>query len=235
MLRPGFYDYVCKSPADIPAAAFGRLRREVARALGKRLRDIFPRFAGAFPRTMAAMEEHWPKPVVVLKELMGDWITALVLIRSDLNLYFKLKVASDDVDGPEFERGHNMLPHRWRELYRCFDSFVISERAVMPMQWANTPFPYAGRLWIHEYARLVGGKGVRKVFKSAPRLTCWLMTDDGNALFLDEERCDHTVYHVRGRELSAIVPLANGESILDDYLAHVVSGRLMREYDFRAA
>lgn len=28
------------------------------------------------------------------------------------------------------------------------------------------------------------------------RVNCWLLTESGDALFLDEARCDHKVYHI---------------------------------------
>lgn len=233
------YQYICRTPSEIPEEAYSRLRRDIGMDVGQPFRKLFPRFAQAFARTTEALEEHWPIPEIVCKKWRNDWLVMAVLSRNDLNLYLNLVIASEPIEGEEFEREHSMLPTRWVELYRVFWSFVITDSPVMPMQWKNTPFSYPARLSLEEFRRHIGAKkaaalGFEKITGASPDfLHCWLWNDAGDALFIDEKKRDKRVFHVRGNNLTDVSVLRDAEETLDEYLAHIVAGRKPAEFDFR--
>jgi hypothetical protein len=159
------------------------------------------------------------------------------MVRDDLNLFFDLTIACTPLDGPEFEQSHGMLPLKWRELYRWFWSFVITNASRRPLAWRNTPFSFSSRMPIEVYRQKIGAKksAVRDFEKKAGanNLHCWLWTEAGDALFLDDIRRDHKVYHVRKDNLEDAVLLENADVVLDRYLAHVVDGGSPSGFDFR--
>jgi len=239
MLKPNDYEYVCTTSAEIPEQAVATIRPEIAAALGESVGVMFPAFAQAFPLTVAALEAHWPKPIAAFKQIgwRQHWHGFLLLERFDLNLYFDLSHVDGPLDGPFYDQSHAMLPPKWRELYRWFESFTVTEGSVKPMDWWNTPFPYAGRLGLDQYREGSGAtksqvRDFRKKIGST-RLKCWLLTEAEDALFLDEARCDHKVYHIRGTAFDDVVVLPDADATLDRYMAHVVSGKPPAEFDFR--
>jgi hypothetical protein len=154
-----------------------------------------------------------------------------------LNLFFGVRSNSYPLDGTDYDQDHAMLPTNWKELYRWFESFVITADSVKPMGWLNTPFSFSARLDLNDYCKQIGaptskGRDFRKKIDSH-MLKCWLLTDVGDALFLDELRCDHKVYHVRGAAFDDACVLNDPEATLDKYLAHYVSGGSPAEFDFR--
>lgn len=239
MLLPGSYKHICRAPTDIPVNAYSRLRREIGENIGLEIGRLFPSFKHAFPETAAALEKYWPTPIIVCEPWRNDWLVALVLERQDLNLFFNVTNVSEPIDGPDFEQSHGMLPMAWRELYRWFGSFVITNESVKPTNWKNTPFPYSGRLSLEEYRQQIGAKKssarafAAQLETSEDWLRCWLWTDAGDALFLDEKKRDHRVYHIRNNDLADVLVLPYPDRSLDSYLAHIVSGAKPGEFDFR--
>lgn len=237
MLLPDAYEYVCESSDNVPEKAYVRFPREIGAALGEPVHVVIPELAKAFPLTVAAMEAHWPRPVAVFDRVIGTWLWYLVLVRNDLNLFFSFHIFGTPIDGPDYELAHSMLPPRWRELYRRLDSFLITDDSVVPIGWRKTPFPYSARLTLEEYRQQIGGKksATREFEKriGSDRLMCWLWTESGDALFLDEKRCDQKVYHVKGMAFSDMTVLEQPEDILDRYLAHIVSGQSANDFLFR--
>lgn len=207
--------------------------------IGQSFRNVFPRFAQAFANTTDAFEKHWPIPAIACKRWRNDWLVTTVLCRKDLNLFFDLVVASQPVDGEEFDNELSMLPTRWVELYREFWSFVITDSPVIPMQWKNTPFSYSSRLSLEDFRGQIGAKraaasGFAEHIGANPDyLFCWLWNDAGDALFIDEKRRDQRVFHVRGNNMADVSVLGDPERILDDYLAHIVGGQKPAEFSFR--
>lgn len=242
MLEKGSYEHICRTADSVPEAAYSRFRPEFGARLGSVTSVMFPEFARAFPLTVMAMEAEWSVPVACLEyhHRSSVWLTSLVLERPELNLFFDLHGRDFEDEGDFYESAHAMLPKRWRELYRSFESFVITSGSVQPMGWLNTPYSYSGRLDVEELRQAVGAtraqaRGLTAAVGS-DRLMCWMLTEHGDALLLDEGRCDHKVYHVRGKLLSDVVVLADGEGVLDRYLsALVASGAPKLEFDFRGS
>lgn len=65
-------------------------------------------------------------------------------------------------------------------------------------------------------------------------LNCWLLTDSGDALFLDEGKCDGRVYHIKSDDFADYCLLEDPETVLDNYLAHYVTTQSPEAFDFRA-
>lgn len=237
MLDRDRYDCVCASAADLGEAQRQRLAGTVIAGLGASVSEMFPGFAAAFPRTVAAIEREYATPVVLFKKHAGVWMASLVAEGPALNLFFDLVPLSLETEGPVFEENCAMLPTGWKELYRHFWSFVLTERSYPPMDWTNSPFSYSGRLSLERYRQL---RGVKKSLirdfagrTGAQSLYCWLLTDAGDALFLDEGKCDGKLYHVSNDDFADYRLLEDPETVLDHYLAHYVTTRSAQGFVFR--
>jgi hypothetical protein len=184
------------------------------------------------------MSAHWSKPVLAAKAGVRRWVVDLVLERPDQNLFFELGYEGNPSDGPDFDDEHKMLPVRWRELYRKINSFQILPHSVPSIHWHNTPFSYSSRLDLDDYCDFLGVSAARGNLLArtlhSKHLRVWLVTDGRDALILDEQRCDGRVYHVRGDDFEDLHAVSNPGEKLDAYLAHVVSGGLPQDFEFRA-
>lgn len=233
------YPYYFRNPSEIPIAVYSNLHREIGAAVGKSVSEIFPEFAKAFPLTVSCIERNWPAPILACDFAYGEWLVCLVAEKSDANLFFNLTPADVEMYGSRFEKSHRMLPEKWRELYRWFWSFVITPDARRPLFWKNTPFSYPSRLSLEEFRQKIGGKKAEarafeeRVAGGKADLKCWMWTEAGDALFLDENAKDQVVYHVRNNDLNDIDLLKAPEEALDKYLAHIVSGRVSNTFVFR--
>lgn len=241
MLNKDGYDLVCTSGVDLGDAQRPHLNSVVIDKIGACVGEIFPGFAAAFPRTVAAIEREYALPVVLCERFEGTWLVSLAAEGPALNLFFYLIPETLIAAGAEFERKCAMLPARWKELYRYFDSFMLTEDSYLSIDWTNTPFSYSGRLSIERYRVLRGVKKavIRDFVKSIQAnsehyLRCWLLTDAGDALFLDEEKRDGKVYHVKDDNFADHQVLNDPETVLDHYLAHYVTTQSPDGFDFRA-
>jgi hypothetical protein len=159
--------------------------------------------------------------------------------RNDQNLFINLVIASAPIDGEDFETSHRMLPVRWLDLYREFESFVITEAQQMPLQWKNTPSSFPGRMSLEEFRQQIGAKRSESRFLAMSAganpdfFDCWLWSDAGDALFIDATKQDKRVFHIRGNNLADFAVLADPGETLDMYLAHIVSGKSPDAFDFR--
>lgn len=237
MIDLSTFDMVCRHPGDLDDVLRTQLREQIGEALGLPFNAMFPEFAAAFPQTSLAIEKSFSMPFALFRNFMDEWLSYLVAERDSANLFFDLVSLAYDTEGADFDRAHDMLPLGWRELYRYFSSMVICEDSIKPMNWKNTPFPYEGRLTLERYRQLCGvKKAVIRSFAQrigSERLYCWLLTDDQDALFIDEQRRDHKVYHIKHNNFENYRVLENPEGILDEYLAHYVSTRSPAGFDFR--
>ena len=237
----------CVNDAQIPYEAREQLRPEVAKLLGQPVSIMFPAFHKAFPLTVAAMERHWPIPHLYCQRITGvmptvhdgRMIAYFASAREDLNLFFDTVPDFEQVEGTDFDRYNKMLPPKWVELYRWFHSFVITPMPVHQRQYTNTPFRYSARLRVDEfciYAKIKKQKGLDWAKKNkfeAEKLSCWLWTDGGDSLWLDEARSDHKVYHMRNNSFDDVILLTDADAKLDRYMAHVVSGGDPKNFSFR--
>ncbi|WP_144173931.1 hypothetical protein [Pseudomonas sp. Kh13] len=240
MLDKDGYDLVCTSAVDVGEAQRARLNSVVIDGLGASVGEMFRGFAASFPHTVAAIEREYAVAIVLCRRFQGTWIASLAAEGRALNLFFYPIPETLVAEGAEFERKCAMLPPRWKELYRYFDSFMLTEDSYLSIDWTNTPFSYSGRLSIERYRVLRGVKKavIRDFVKgiqanSEHYLRCWLLTDAGDALFLDEEKRDGKVYHVKDDNFADYRVLNDPETVLDHYLAHYVTTQSQKGFDFR--
>lgn len=237
MIDRSFYDLVCVQSSDFTPIVEGLVRREVMESIGSSVRAMFPEFSKAFPETVTAMELHYSIPFLLLKEASIGCAYFLASEGERYNLFFDLVSVSSKVNGEFFDEVHSMLPSGWVELYRYFYSFVITADEIKPLSWKNTPFSYGGRLSTDRYRQLCGvKKSVVRQFEErlgSNRLYCWMLTDCGDALFLDEMRCDKKVYHVKDGNFEDCWVVDDPETVLDKYLAHFVATSSSGGFNFR--
>jgi hypothetical protein len=213
--------------------------------LGKSIDVLFSGFAQAFPSAAKSMHLYWTTPVMSCQSFPYEKDIFVCKILSTLGekmLVMGLNSGrNEDLTDELFDQNTEMLPPRWKELYRWFDSFYIVEGREFQRYWINSPFAFATRVNPDEYAQKIGadkstGKALEK-FIGSPKtqIKCWLYTEAGDALFLDEARNDHKVYHVNKGNIKDIAVLPHPEDTLDEYLAHYVSGKAPKDFDFRAS
>jgi len=227
---------VCEHAGDVPVEGLKIVRPEILALLGNPVDVLFPAFAIAFPHSAAAMKAHWVKPKLLVAPVGLDWIATIVLEGPDTkNIRIKLRFFEDDFDAEYFDGSHRMLPEKWKELYRWFESFGVTEYPF-GRSWINTPFHYSGRLNPEQYRQRVGAKkqAIRDFEKlmASNKMECWLLTEAGDTLWLDEQRCDHKVYHLRGIDFKDVGVIENPAEALDAYLAHFLSGGKPVDFDF---
>jgi hypothetical protein len=235
---------------SIPSEAWirsrsGRSRHsEWARSLGSPIDAVLPDLKRGFPLTVGALCQHWDKPVAYVKKGERDYMFGIILFqdaRAIVTLPGPLEYA--DYHDEYFEDGACMLPQRWRDLYRGIDSFCVDPESPFQSDWLNTPFAFSSR---KEIGTFIGyhNKPEKLVKELAARLgdkkdkvRCWMMTDAGDALFINETRNEASdikrVYHVHIQNPTDVHELADPETTLDQYLAHYVSGGSPASFDFR--
>ncbi|ABE56947.1 hypothetical protein Sden_3672 [Shewanella denitrificans OS217] len=232
------YEYICTSQSGIPQGALKHLDMEIIETVGKDISKIFPAFSTAFPFTVAKMKDMWGQPKLVLKRGLREWLTFIVIQTDNQNLFFALQPDFMEKEGEEFDENHQMLPEGWKELYRWFDSFGITKQTFFPGDWLNTPFRYCAKKDLDNYEDMVGvtrkqtDQFAKDLGCEREALSCWLLTDNKDALFINGESSDGSVYYVHGKDLEVITKLSNPTGILDKYLAHVISGKLPAEFSF---
>ncbi len=234
------FDFVWDSGTNVPEKALTWLRLELVNRLGSSVTQMFPEFAKAFPLTAQAMAVQWPAPKLYGRNFEDKIIARLGMIRNDANLFFDCTPSFSDVSGSSFDRNRRMLPKKWVELYRWFHSFHIVTAPQWLLGWKNTPTSWSNRQDIAGICELTNqpkkaGKSWAASHKISERsFFARMWTDGGDVLWLDEERCDHKVYHMRNNSFKDIVVLDNADEKLDMYLAHIVSGGSPIGFDFRA-
>lgn len=237
MIKETDYDTICRVSDELDDVLSSKLMPEISQNLGKPVDIMFPEFSVAFPAATRAFLDCWPVPVAAFYKHRGTWLSYLVSSRSDLNVFFNLRFVFEPVRGLEFDQEHAMLPVNLRELYRFFDSFTITPDPMLPTGWLNAPFKYSSRLDLEQFRVRCGmKKSQTKSFcqeVGSDQLVCWLLTEAGDALFLDEASSDQNVYHVRGGEFFDFKLLKGPGGKMDEYLAHYISGFPVSKFDFR--
>lgn len=228
---------VCEHAGDVPAGGLKIVRPEIVAQLGHPVDVMFPAFAAAFPLCVSAMKQHWGTPKLVTVRVTQNWIASIVLEGPDTkNIQIKNRFFEDDFDAEFFDDFKRMLPVKWKELYRWFDSFGERDYPLGAGGWINTPFHHSGRLTPEEYRQRLGAKkqAIRDFENRVDsiKLRCWLLTEAGDTLWLDEQRCDHKVYHLRGIDFKDVGVIENPAEALDAYLAHFLSGGKPVDFDF---
>lgn len=231
-----------RDASDIPEKVWDTYPRYWSKNLGEPMGVLFPLFGNAFPKTTLAMERCWSRPV--LRSTIRSWekrcLCDVHCSQGNKTLFMNPSTRKEEILlGEIFDEGTEMLPPRWKELYRWFDSFYIAEGQEFQSYWINTPFAFAKRVDANEYVQKSGtdkfsAKALETFTGSPPaQIMCWLYTDAGDALFLDESRKDHKVYHINKGDHNDIAVLNQPEDVLDDYLAHYVAGGAPKDFSFR--
>ncbi|BBP59834.1 hypothetical protein [Pseudomonas sp. St316] len=232
------FDFICSVTDKLDSSVIDRIKPEIKAALGAPASVMFKDFAAAFPLTANAIDEQWLPPVAAFKKGVRLWLPSLVCQGYEKNLFFNLTSVNEPTSGQQYDLEHAMLPLKWRELYRLFDSFVVTESSVQPTGWLNAPFDFASRMTLERYRIHVGGKkaAMRALEEKigSLQLRCWLLTESGDALFLDEARCDHKVYHMKNGEFDDCHLLKQADEVLDKYLAGYVSENVLADFNFRS-
>ena len=238
MIRPQANQRVFDRWVDVPEPVRKRTDPLIGEKLGEPVSAVFPRFAQAFPRAAATLESHWGTPRMNGID-MGEWLIYLVCEKSDRNLTF------DTVSGylrlyaePYFDPEHSMLPLRWVELYRHLDSFSLQAHDDSPFMNGGMPSAYAKRISIPEAIGYGmprrGAKAFAKAIGADPQwLHCWLLTDAGDTLWIDEEKRDRRVWHVHRDRPADHAEIVDPGDVMDSYLAWRFAGGEARDFDFR--
>lgn len=238
MLDINKYNFIYSTADQLDPSVVDELKPEIKATLGTPVSVMFKDFAVAFPLTARAIDEQWPPPVAAFKKGVRLWLPSLVCQGLEKNLFFNLTFVNEATSGQQYDVEHAMLPLKWRELYRLFNSFVVTDSSVQPTGWLNAPFDYASRLTLEQYRVHVGGKKADmralEELVGSKRLNCWLLTESGDALFLDEARCDHKVYHIKNGEFDDCHLLKQADGVLDKYLAGYVSKDGVVGFNFRS-
>lgn len=231
------YQFFCSTKSEVPEEAQAYIHPLLLEKLGNSTRDIFPDFAKAFPFTIMALEKNWPlsMKLFIWKQFASkNWMHVCVLEGGEMNLYFNVKFRRSN---ELFDQNHIMLPERWKELYRWFDSFLMHEFSMGAFVYGNTPFHYSGRKDVDDFsAEFSVKKSELKNFSKSlesNKMYCWMVTDAGDSLWIDEDHCDRKVYHVKNHNFNDFIVLTDPEDVLDKYLAHYVSGGKVENFNFR--
>ena len=245
------WEFICRHPSDIPPGVPRTLTPPGAREcvspelvarMGGPVSQLYPEFARDFPQTAAAMERFYGPPVLALQTIRLSWIHCFILEGSKDNLVFGSDIPFSPKSGASFDLYHDMLPISWLELYRWMDSFGITQRPIVGPSHFNTPAGLTGRLYPREVHLPYAQTGIKTPKKEmnqfllrmdSANMRCWLYTDAGDTLWIDEQRLDRKVYHARVPHLSDVAELANPGGTLDRYMAHVVGGGPSKDFDFR--
>ncbi|MGF1726802.1 hypothetical protein [Photobacterium nomapromontoriensis] len=224
------YPYICFDKSDIPEEAFRHLDRHIIESVGGGFSSMFPSFSLVFENASRVIENEWGNPKLVLKKGLREWLCFIVVQSDRGNLFFSLQPEFMDKEGELFDEDYLMLPTSWRELYRWFNSFCVTEESYCVMDWWNTPFRFEARLDLNEYAKGVGAskEQVNKCTQimgcKKEMFRCWLLTESEDALFINEDACDGKVYYINGKDLDNIVEIHDPKKKIDEYLAHYLSG-----------
>jgi hypothetical protein len=243
MIDESRFLWIGNDKTDGPEAALTQLQEVAVKKLGESFADMFPQIALYFPKMSNVLSQSWSRPQLGLKRtLRGNWIAKIIMCKENQTCYFSLQPNDSDgvSEGESFEEYYRPLPRFWMELYREVESFVVTGGTVPEFHYWNTPFRADARLDLDDYSEGSGASKsqvkafAKKVGCRYDALRCWLLTENEDALFLDEEHCDHKVYHVRGKKLDDIYVLPDAQKTLDAYFSHFLSGGKPADFDFRA-
>jgi hypothetical protein len=236
------WTHICASYEDIPEQRRALLRANVANNLGQSVATMFPDFAVAFPRTVQAMAQHWPVPLVIMKTVVTDWIVWLVLERPDKNVFFDINgfASKHRLDDAFYDEYLRVLPPGWAENYRQFESFSITSKPYFGPPTNGSLFGYSGRLDtadFQEAGHATAGElnsFVRSLNVDANWFRCWYLNSARDSLWIDQQRRDQRVYHVNRGDFADVAVLERPAIALDMAQAHVLAGGTPEAFDFRA-
>lgn len=232
------YEYICSTKDDIPKEALAHLDDAIINNIGNSFSTLFPRFSKEFEKTTFAIETHWSRPKLAIKKGLREWIAFLVVQSTGKKIFFHLQPEFMEKKGELFNEDYQMLPKSWVEIYRWFNSFCVTEKDHALMDWWNTPFRYEARLDLDDYEKASGSsrKSTKKFSQTVgcdwSKLRCWLLTENEDAFFINEEKLDGKLYHVKGKNLDQITEIKDPRKVIDDYLADYLSEGSVPKFDF---
>lgn len=239
MIQPRDEQIVFSNWKDVPDA----IRREIDSVVGEKLggpvSDLFPGFAASFPLAVSVLESTWNRPRANALRVQGEWLVYFTCEQASRNLEFNTASGNLKIyEQPYFASEQAMLPERWKALYRHFDSFHLLRHDEHPPKTGGMPVGYSKRLSIsraiqHGIPRR-GALTFAKSLGSDPQwLKNWLLTDAGDSLWIDEQKCDRRVWHCHRKSPEDHAEIADPGATLDSYLAWRFSGGEARDFDFR--
>ncbi|WP_160153353.1 hypothetical protein [Microbulbifer sp. ALW1] len=229
------YPYICEFKSEVPKEALSHIDQVILDRLGSSFSELFPKFSGVFGGASRAIDKFWSPPKLALQKGAREWAAYIVVQSETENLFFMLQPDFMEKEGELFDEDYQMLPESWKELYRWFNSFCMTRKDFCPMKWWNTPFRFSARLDLDDFEqegglsreeteRFVASTGLKR-----SGLSCLLLTENGDALFVSEDECDGRVFHVNTKDMGAVTELDDPKSSLDMYLEHYLSfGELSR-------
>ncbi len=232
------YPHICRNTAEIPEESLPHLEEKIAARIGGNFTSIFPEFSKVFPKACSVIEKEWSNPVLALKKGMREWLAFIVVHKENKKIFFHLQPKFADKEGKLFDEDYEMLPESWKELYRWFDSFCVTTESYAQMNWWNTPFRFSGRLNLDDYEQ--GSGSSRKQTEAFAKglkckredLICLFLTENEDALFINENSCDGKVFHVNGKNMNVVTEINDPRKSLDDYLSFFLSGGSPLTYHF---
>jgi len=232
------YPYICKIQSEVPREALTHIDQKILDRMGGSFSELFPEFSRVFGGASRAIDKLWSPPKLVLQKGLREWAAYIVVQSEAENLFFMLQPEFMEKEGELFDEDYQMLPESWKELYRWFNSFCITQKNYCPMNWWNTPFRFSARLDLDDFEQEGGlsrqdtERFVESVGLKRSGLTCFLLTENGDALFVSEEECDGRVFHVNTKDMGIVTEIKDPKSSLDQYLEHYLSGGKPEDYSF---
>ena len=237
-------EILCRDAKDLPTQVVDKLHQDFVQKLGKPVSTQFPAFANAFPRTTETMEVNFtPLALIYRQRDSGDYGIRGQYDGEKTNLVFRPQPIFYPPDDPGFDQSHQMLPPRWRELYRYFDSIGIQSDKSVGRLSIGLPTAYSGKMSEERYEDIISifipGKTTDKkaladfclrIGNKHPYpngrggdLRCWCLSYSGDSLWISNPDTDHNVYCVVDGDFNNEILLDDPGSVLDNYMATAVT------------
>ena len=237
-------EILCRDAMDLPPQVVDKLHQDFVQMLGKPVSVQFPAFARAFPNTTETMEAHFaPLALIYRQRESGDYGIRGQYDGKDTNLVLRPQPIFQPPDRPRFDDSHQMLPPRWRELYRYFDSIGIqSDKSVGP-KTIGLPIRYAGRMSAERYEDVLSiylpdkttdkkaladfcfRIGRKHTYPNGREgdLECWCLSYSGDSLWISKPDANHNVYCIIDGDFNNEILLDDPDTVLDNYMATAVT------------
>ena len=235
---------LCREAKDLPTGVVDKLHPDFVTRLGKPVSVQFPDFARAFQITTKAIETYFSPLALIYRQLdSGGYSVSGQWDGDNMNLVLKPQPVFKPPDRPRFEQNHQMLPRRWRELYRYFNSIGIQSDKTVRRSSIGLPTEYSGRMSEEQYEDIISiyipGKTTDKkaladfclrIGNKHPYsngrggdLQCWCLSYSGDSLWISTPDTDHNVYCVIDGDFNNEILLDDPDTILDNYMATAVT------------
>lgn len=239
-------DVICRQAGDLPEPLRLSLHPNIVTQLGEPLSQQFPAFAKAFPATADVMQRQFSPLVLIYKPRpsSGKYAVRGIWKGENLNLVVPVHSELKPPDRPDFELDHEMLPPRWRELYRYFDSFGIQSDKSVGRLPLGLPVAYSSRMDAERYQQVISiylshlkinpsmvADFCDRIGQMHPYpnghtgiVQCWCANLRGDSLWISFPDKEQHVYRVEDGKFGDAQCLDDPGSVLDSYMASTVSG-----------